>query len=122
MNNDDTLAPCPFYGSPATWLTIEDEHDPNHGGGVITCSKCNACTRVLYGEKAGLADLRNSRAARPHAWLGQAGLYRTQFDAVRNFEQAVTPVSADELFSLASEQVLKQLKDTCEILKPAEKL
>ncbi|MDE4537699.1 Lar family restriction alleviation protein [Pseudomonas sp. ITEM 17296] len=122
MNNDETLAPCPFCGSPATRLTIEDERDPNHGGDMITCSKCDASTRVLFGEKAGLADLWNSRAARPHAWLGQAGLYRSRFDAVRNFEQAVTPVSADELFSLASKQVLNQLNDTCEILKPAEKL
>ncbi|MBH3349795.1 hypothetical protein I5S11_17230 [Pseudomonas putida] len=43
------------------------------------------------------------------AWLGQAGLYRTRFDAVRNFEQSVTPVSANELFELASKQVLSQL-------------
>lgn len=45
------------------------------------------------------------------AWLGQAGLYRTRFDAVRNFEQVVTPVSADELFSLASKQVVSQLNE-----------
>lgn len=44
------------------------------------------------------------------AWLGQAGLYRTRFDAVRNCEQAVTPVSAAELFQLASKQVATQLK------------
>ncbi len=45
------------------------------------------------------------------AWLGQAGLYRTRFDAVRNFEQSVTAVSVDELFELASRQVLSQLKE-----------
>lgn len=45
------------------------------------------------------------------AWLGQAGLYRTRFDAVRNFEQSVTPVSADELFILASKQVLTQVSE-----------
>lgn len=45
------------------------------------------------------------------AWLGQAGLYRTRFDAVRNFEQSVTPVSADQLFELASKQVLSQLNE-----------
>lgn len=51
--------------------------------------------------------------ARPNAvaWLGQAGLYRTRFDAVRNFEQSVTAVSVDELFELASRQVLSQLKE-----------
>ncbi|WEL56690.1 hypothetical protein PZ739_05845 [Pseudomonas kermanshahensis] len=42
---------------------------------------------------------------RAAAWLGPAGLYRTRLDAVRNFEQFVTPVSADELFELASKQV-----------------
>lgn len=42
------------------------------------------------------------------AWLGQAGLYRTRFDAVRNFEQSITPVSTDELFELANKQVLSQ--------------
>lgn len=45
------------------------------------------------------------------AWLGQAGLYRTRFDAVRNFEQSVTPVSDDELFNLASKQVISQLNE-----------
>jgi len=45
------------------------------------------------------------------AWLGQAGLYRTRFDAVRNFEQSVTPVSVDELFELASKQVLSQINE-----------
>nr|HDS0968598.1 hypothetical protein [Pseudomonas putida] len=45
------------------------------------------------------------------AWLGQAGLYRTRFDAVRNFEQSMMPVSADELFILASKQVLTQVSE-----------
>lgn len=48
---------------------------------------------------------------RATAWLGQAGLYRTRFDAVRNSEQSVTAVSFDELFELASKQVLNQLKE-----------
>ncbi|WP_085625544.1 MULTISPECIES: hypothetical protein [unclassified Pseudomonas] len=52
-------------------------------------------------------------AAKPNeaAWLGQAGLYRTRFDAVCNFEQSVTAVSVDELFELASKQVVSQLID-----------
>ncbi|MDM1710659.1 hypothetical protein HX137_08400 [Pseudomonas sp. 165] len=45
------------------------------------------------------------------AWLGQTGLFRTRFDAVRNCEQSVTPISADELFELASKQVLSQLNE-----------
>lgn len=43
------------------------------------------------------------------AWLGQAGLYRTRLEAVRNFEQSVAPVTADKLFKLASEQLLSEL-------------
>jgi len=45
------------------------------------------------------------------AWLGQAGLYRTRFDAVRNFEQSVSPVSANKLFELASKQVLSEINE-----------
>lgn len=46
------------------------------------------------------------------AWLGQAGLYRTRFDAVRNGEQSLTPTSSNELFELASKQVLNQLSQS----------
>lgn len=108
MNTGQILAPCPFCGGPANRFTIEDDRDPNHGGDVIACSSCDACTRAVFGEKTGLVELWNRRASSPHAWLGQAGLYRTRFDALRNFEQSVTPVSADELFDLASNQVLSQ--------------
>lgn len=41
------------------------------------------------------------------AWLGQAGLYRTRFDAVQNGEQLLKPVSDDELFELACKHVLE---------------
>ncbi len=43
------------------------------------------------------------------AWLGQAGLYRTRFEAVHNFEQSIAPVIAEELLNLASKQLLTQL-------------
>lgn len=46
---------------------------------------------------------------RTAVWLGQAGLYRTRFEAVRNFEQSVTPVMVDELFDFARRQVLREL-------------
>lgn len=52
------------------------------------------------------------------AWLGQAGLYRTRFEAVRNFEQSVTPVTADELFYFASKQVLSQLNEGQQSARP----
>jgi hypothetical protein len=67
---------------------------------------------ALYSaKKQVLRTCRTAVQQLPHAWLGQAGLYRTRFDAVRNFEQSVTPVSADELFNLASKQVLNQLHE-----------
>ncbi|WP_245614635.1 hypothetical protein [Pseudomonas parafulva] len=56
---------------------------------------------------------------RPAAWLGQAGLYRIRFDAVRNFEQSVTPVSAAELFNLASKQVLNQVNEGRQSARPS---
>jgi len=111
MSSNQALSPCPFCGGAAIRLTIKDDRDPHHDGNAITCSSCDACTRVVLGEKTGLADLWNSRAATPQAWLGQAGLYRTRFDALRNFEQSVMPVSADELFNLASKQVLSQFNE-----------
>ena len=56
---------------------------------------------------------RSESSAEHHAaaWLGQAGLYRTRFEAVRNFEQSITPVSVDGLFELASKQVLSQINE-----------
>lgn len=56
---------------------------------------------------------------RAAAWLGQAGLYPTRFDAVRNFEQSVTPVTAAELFNLASKQVLFQLNGDRQPARPS---
>nr|HDS0967764.1 hypothetical protein [Pseudomonas putida] len=53
------------------------------------------------------------------AWLGQAGLYRTRFEAVRNFEQSVAPVTAGELFNLASKQVLSQLSEGRQSARPS---
>lgn len=53
------------------------------------------------------------------AWLGQAGLYRTRFEAVRNFEQSIAPVSADELFNLANKQVLTQLSEGRQSARPS---
>ncbi|PWY44401.1 hypothetical protein [Pseudomonas sp. RW405] len=42
---------------------------------------------------------------RAAAWLGQAGLYRTRLEAVQNGEQHLEPVSANQLFELARNQV-----------------
>lgn len=61
MNNKTKLLPCPFCGSKAERYTLTD--DANAGGDVISCTKCDACTRVVFGEKEGLVDAWNARAA-----------------------------------------------------------
>ncbi|MFF7108140.1 hypothetical protein [Pseudomonas sichuanensis] len=85
------------------WHTFE-----GYDGGAHHCRKCD---RHHQGPTPEAHDCPVSDAEHNAvAWLGQAGLYRTRFDAVRNCEQAVTPVSAAELFQLASKQVATQLK------------
>lgn len=78
-------------------------------GGLYHCRKCRRTHDGSVPEAHGcpVSNAEHNAAA----WLGQAGLYRTRFDAVRNFEQSVTPVSANELFELASKQVLSQLNE-----------
>jgi len=102
MSDDQPLLPCPFCDGKASRFTISDDRDPNHGGDVISCSTCGACSRVVFGEKAGLADAWNSRTFTGSAWLGQAGLYRNRLDAVGNGEQSVTHLSSEELFNHAN--------------------
>lgn len=84
------------------WYTSEADD-----GGLYHCRKCKRTHEGSIPEAYGclVSDAEHNAVA----WLGQAGLYRTRFDAVRNFEQSVTPVSADELFELASRQVLSKL-------------
>ncbi|WP_220460347.1 hypothetical protein [Pseudomonas juntendi] len=78
-------------------------------GGLYRCRKCRRTHEGTVPEAQGCAVSNAEHNAA--AWLGQAGLYRTRFDAVRNCEQSVTPVSAAELFELASKQVLSQLNE-----------
>ena len=60
----DALLPCPFCGGMARRVTITDEAEvANIGGDVITCIDCDACTRVFFGEKEGLREAWNRRAA-----------------------------------------------------------
>lgn len=76
-------------------------------GGLYHCRKCRRTHEgtVPEAHRCPVSNAEHNAVA----WLGQAGLYRTRFDAVRNCEQSVTPVSADELFELARNQVLCQL-------------
>lgn len=78
-------------------------------GGLYHCRKCRRTHEGTVPEAHGcpVSNAEYNAAA----WLGQAGLYRSRFDAVRNCEQSVTPVSAAELFELASKQVLSQINE-----------
>ncbi|WP_152957250.1 hypothetical protein [Pseudomonas sp. MN1F] len=78
-------------------------------GGLYHCRKCRRTHEGTVPEADGC--LVSNAEHNAVAWLGQAGLYRTRFDAVRNCEQSLTPVSAGELFELASKQVLSQLNE-----------
>lgn len=106
-------APVPLLDT----LILTDADNPSwyFNGRVLTF---NQAMQLVEHEK--LNELPapdvDQRAA---AWLGQAGLYRTRFDAVRNFEQSVTPITADELFSLASKQVLIQLDGNRQPARPS---
>lgn len=83
------------------WETV----DP-YDGGYHSCEKCKLGSK---GERIATPCPISEAEYHAVAWLGQAGLYRTRFEAVRNFEQSVAPVTADELFELASKQVLSEL-------------
>ncbi|WP_409294890.1 hypothetical protein [Pseudomonas sp. KCJK8670] len=69
---------------------------------------CQKCDRWVQGDRPKADDCSVSDAEHNGAaWLGQAGLYRTRLEAVQNGEQLLDPVSADELFELASKHVLE---------------
>lgn len=78
-------------------------------GGLYHCRKCKRTHEGTVPDAHGCPVSNAEHSA--VAWLGQAGLYRTRLDAVRNCEQALTPVSAAELFELASKQVLSQINE-----------
>lgn len=78
-------------------------------GGLYHCRKCRRTHEGTAPEAHGCPVSNAEHNA--VAWLGQAGLYRTRFDALHNCEQSVTPVSAKELFELASKQVFNQLNE-----------
>ena len=83
------------------WETV----NPYDGGSHI----CKKCKLGSQGERLATPCPVSHAEYHAVAWLGQAGLYRTRFEAVRNFEQSVAPVTADELFKFAGKQVLSEL-------------
>lgn len=61
--SDEGLKPCPFCGGEAE--RFECEEADNTGGDVIGCKKCQASTRVFFGEKEGLIEAWNTRHPDP---------------------------------------------------------
>lgn len=96
-------APVPLLDTLV--LTSADNPAWYFNGRVLTF---NQAMQLVEHEKSNELPAPDAEQ-RAAAWLGQAGLYRTRFDAVRNFEQSVTPVTVDELFGLARKQVLRAL-------------
>lgn len=71
------LLSCPFCGGEAKRFTLQDEN--NFGGDVIACQSCDACSRVVFGEKEGLVESWNRRAAQPAAGEANADV-RSAFE------------------------------------------
>ena len=96
------------------WETV----DP-YDGGFHICKKCKLGSQ---GEQPSTPCPAFDAEYHAVAWLGQAGLYRTRYDAVRDCEQAITPISTNELFELAKKQVVSQLNADGQTAQPAEKI
>lgn len=106
---------CLVDGRITTHKHLWETVDP-YDGGYHICKKCKLGSQ---GERLATPCPVSDAEYHAVAWLGQAGLYRTRFEAVRNFEQSLAPVNADELFNLASEQVLSQLNEGQQSARPS---
>jgi len=106
---------CLVDGRIPTYKHLWETVDP-YDGGYHICKKCNLGSQ---GERLGTTCPVPDAGYHAVAWLGQAGLYRTRFEAVRNFEQSVAPVTADELFNLANKQVRSQLNEGRQSARPS---
>ncbi|WOB60586.1 MULTISPECIES: hypothetical protein [Pseudomonas] len=106
---------CLVDGRITTHKHLWETVDP-YDGGYHICKKCKLGSQ---GERLATPCPVSDAEYHAVAWLGQAGLYRTRFEAVRNFEQSVAPVTADELFNLASKQVLSQFNEGRQYAQPS---
>jgi hypothetical protein len=77
------------------WHMIEGDD-----GGLYHCRKCKRDHQGTVPRTHGCPVSAAEHNA--VAWLGQAGLYRSRLEGVRNGEQSLTPVSFDDLFKHAS--------------------
>jgi hypothetical protein len=106
---------CLIDGHVTTHKHLWETVDP-YDGGYHICKKCKLGSQ---GERLGTPCPVSDAEYNAVAWLGKAGLYRTRFEAVRNFEQSVAPVTADELFNLASKQALSQINESRQSARPS---
>ncbi|UDU82886.1 hypothetical protein [Pseudomonas sp. HN2-3] len=106
---------CLVDGRITTHKHLWETVDP-YDGGYHICKKCKLGSQ---GERLATPCPVSDAEYHAVAWLGQAGLYRTRFEAVGNFEQSVAPVTADELFNLASKQVLSQFNEGRQSAQPS---
>jgi len=109
---------CLVDGRITTYKHLWETVDP-YDGGYHICKKCKLGSQ---GERLATPCPVSDAEYHAVAWLGQAGLYRTRFEAVRNCEQAITPVSTNELFELAWKQIVCQLNAGGQTAQPAEKI
>lgn len=109
LDNWDAGAPVP----PMDTLILTNADNPAfyYPGRVLTFEQAMKLVARAEAIPSAQGNPQPEAEQRATAWLGQAGLYRTRLDAVRNFEQSLTPVSVNELFELASKQVLSQLNE-----------
>lgn len=92
-------APVPLLDT----LVLTDADNPAWylNGRVLTFDQA---MQLVEHDKA--RDRSDSNAEhRAAAWLGRSGLYRTRLEAVQNGEQHLEPVTANQLFELARNQV-----------------
>ncbi|MGX1179149.1 hypothetical protein AB7M31_002217 [Pseudomonas sp. IAP-CY TE4608] len=106
---------CLVDGRITTHKHLWETVDPYDGGYHI----CKKCKLGYQGERLETPCPVSNAEYHAVAWLGQAGLYRTRFEAVCNFEQSVAPVTHDELFNLASKQVLSQINEGRQSARPS---
>lgn len=98
-------APVPLLDT----LVLTDADNPAwyFNGRVLTFDQA---MQLVEDEKAHNRSAPTGES-RTVAWLGPAGLYRTRLEAVKNGEQRLEPVSADQLFEYARCLFLMQIAE-----------
>ena len=101
----EELKPCPFCGGEAMRVTLDD--DANFDGDVIVCTKCDACSRVVFGEKEGLVDAWNRRQQAPAA-ITSAEQLTALLENVRGLHDICAEFIAEDVFGQLGQPVPAQ--------------